>query len=491
MITTKNPLKIQSFCLLFATFLFLAKWTVGQTKTSNTAKKVKITGKITNPSSFKHAGQFHNEPIHFYIDNWLFDQEFVEIPNDDGEFRFAVNLSQSTPAYFTYGDYIGKMFWTPGDELHITFDYNVFRATLMFSGKGSVQNSFFADFERKFDTQGTQGEIESNLHYTHNRFSAYINVMKQNELAFLRQYIAQKSTSSAFQGWAKAEIQYRAANHIHKHYFQEAPSPTDGYQSFATQYILNNETALVSNEYLKFLDNHLRQLCVRDPKEVRQARRERKELWPVRAYELSKTVYRGAVKEHAQAKLIMSMIDAEEANAQQLNTDFQRTATDTGLKRLVSKRYEKLAKFLAAPLPNGAKLHTISDSNPATFKQVLAEHKGKVLYIDFWASWCKPCIAEMRFSKDLHQNYQGKNVAFLYFSSDETEGSWKANIARYHLNGSHYLMGNNFKNKAYEALQVYGLPRYVLIDQTGKVVLSSAPPPSSPDAKKEIDKLLR
>ena len=52
-------------------------------------------------------------------------------------------------------------------------------------------------------------------------------------------------------------------------------------------------------------------------------------------------------------------------------------------------------------------------------------------------------------------------------------------------------MGSDFKGKAYKALQVYGLPRYVLMDETGKVILADAPPPSSPDAKKEIDKLLK
>jgi thiol-disulfide isomerase/thioredoxin len=58
----------------------------------------------------------------------------------------------------------------------------------------------------------------------------------------------------------------------------------------------------------------------------------------------------------------------------------------------------------------------------------LSSLKGKILYIDFWATWCKPCIEEFPYSKKLMQSIPSKfqkDIAFLFISVDDTEELWK------------------------------------------------------------------
>ena len=125
-----------------------------------------------------------------------------------------------------------------------------------------------------------------------------------------------------------------------------------------------------------------------------------------------------------------------------------------------------------------------------TFDQIIQQYKGKTIFMDFWASWCSPCLSEMPYSTLLHNKLKDKDVVFVYFSSDEGEDKWRANIARYALEGDHYLMNATLQREIYGTLGIQFIPRYVIIDKQGKVINSNAPKPSNPQALKTLNDLL-
>ena len=82
---------------------------------------------------------------------------------------------------------------------------------------------------------------------------------------------------------------------------------------------------------------------------------------------------------------------------------------------------QKLNKLIGTDFPKEVlevKLYTQSGET-VLFKDVLKELKGNVIYLDFWASWCGPCNREMPHSKDVQKYFNGKNVTFLYLSTDK------------------------------------------------------------------------
>ena len=119
------------------------------------------------------------------------------------------------------------------------------------------------------------------------------------------------------------------------------------------------------------------------------------------------------------------------------------------------------------------------------FEALLAQHKGKVVYIDFWASWCRPCIAAFPAAQVLKETYRESDIVFLYLSLDDSEESWQKATQQYGLLSHSYRVANKHTSQLLESLEVKSIPRYLLFDKTGALVHRNAPGPGG-----EISRLL-
>ena len=121
----------------------------------------------------------------------------------------------------------------------------------------------------------------------------------------------------------------------------------------------------------------------------------------------------------------------------------------------------------------------------------LKELKGRVIYVDVWATWCKPCIAEFLHSKELMKKYEDAEVSFVYLSIDSDKEAWLQFLEKdKHLEGGLQLIEKD-EGAIFEAYQIIGVPRYILIDSAGKIADSDAPKPSSGKVEGLIDGLLK
>ncbi|GAA4759298.1 MULTISPECIES: TlpA family protein disulfide reductase [Flavobacterium] len=123
--------------------------------------------------------------------------------------------------------------------------------------------------------------------------------------------------------------------------------------------------------------------------------------------------------------------------------------------------------------------------------QIIEENKGKVIYVDFWASWCLPCRKEMPNSLKLHKKYKDK-VVFVYLSIDLEKGDWeKACVKESLLDLKYNLMTIGFKkSEALKGVKLESIPRYMIFDKEGKLANVDAPRPSDKNIHKEFDKYL-
>ena len=121
-----------------------------------------------------------------------------------------------------------------------------------------------------------------------------------------------------------------------------------------------------------------------------------------------------------------------------------------------------------------------------TLENILDQNKGKVVYVDFWASWCAPCRAEMPHSSALQKHFSGKDVTFLFLSTDTDRNAW-LNALREEsgtMTDSYRILDPDAP--FLKELQLRSIPRYLIIDASGHLVDVNAERPSSKGIVKSL-----
>ena len=131
--------------------------------------------------------------------------------------------------------------------------------------------------------------------------------------------------------------------------------------------------------------------------------------------------------------------------------------------------------------------------NFAGGKTSLESLKGKYVYIDIWATWCGPCRAEIPFLKEMEKGFHGKNITFVSISTDaeKDHDKWKTFVKDKELSGIQLYADKGPLSDFIKAFGVNSIPRFILIDPTGKVIDADAARPSDPKLKTQLESLVK
>lgn len=163
----------------------------------------------------------------------------------------------------------------------------------------------------------------------------------------------------------------------------------------------------------------------------------------------------------------------------------------------VSKEYKKIIKDL---IKNRKKLIKTTNKNGVdvlrnkdgkyieNIEKVIANNRGKIILLDFWATWCAPCLEELPSLKKLSQQYSANEFIIISLSFDKIFSSWQRFIYTENYNlENNYIINEYDKSSFSLKYQINEIPRFILIDKNGKVIDENAPRPSELRLKKIID----
>lgn len=107
--------------------------------------------------------------------------------------------------------------------------------------------------------------------------------------------------------------------------------------------------------------------------------------------------------------------------------------------------------------------------------------RGKVVYVNFWASWCLPCISEMPKLKGISDKF-GNDVAVVNLSVDKDQKRWLRASSVYlaDFENSFYL-DSVARTRLEDTYKLHSVPRYMLFDRNGDLIHNNAPKPGTPE----------
>lgn len=105
--------------------------------------------------------------------------------------------------------------------------------------------------------------------------------------------------------------------------------------------------------------------------------------------------------------------------------------------------------------------------NEQLLPAILENYRGKVVFVDFWETWCQPCRVAMKDGEPVKKDFEGKDVVFLYLASESSpKEAWDNMVPN--IKGDHYYFTNEQMGYLRNKHNITGVPSYMLIDRTGR-----------------------
>ncbi|MDB5116215.1 MAG: hypothetical protein JWQ79_1707 [Mucilaginibacter sp.] len=188
---------------------------------------------------------------------------------------------------------------------------------------------------------------------------------------------------------------------------------------------------------------------------------------------------------------LLQQSDAEDFEKNQALFDSK--ITEPFIKQPLNNYYNAVKNNIANPQVNSNAIlkKATGTAGKSLIDSIKNKHKNKVVYINFWATWCGPCIGEMPYEKKLEEKLNGKDVVFINVCLNSPKDLWLDDVAKFKLTGDQLFFDPKQSGKIRYGLDINAIPHHILIDKNGNITESSLHlRPGDPLTERKINTLL-
>jgi thiol-disulfide isomerase/thioredoxin len=420
------------------------------------------------------------------------DQETIEATINKEEFTFSIPLATESVYELLLGDNSIELYLEPGDELRIESSQADFYSALQFSGPHANENRFYLmrDLKRsqvynpvlqrirKKDEVHFVHSLDSVIQSMHNDLIAF----KQINPALSKKFEFIESVNRKFIAINQRGVY--AGNYASNHPSDPVIEPNFSHYLDTLQY--QDPRFLQSPRFKDFVRNHryntLEKLLLEKPELKNEASGNIEAMFTV----IEELFQNQAIRDYAlytslkyelrQHGLDIPAKTVEDFYAKCKNKDY--------VADIKSNYYTWTTLAAGKPAPDFA----LRDDNGKSFS--VKSFEGKLLYVDVWATWCGPCIAEMPYLDSLVSTFKGSTkVAIVKVSLDVNQKPWLKSL-KAQPNVVNLRAAEGANSAFAKSYAIKDIPRYILIDPNGKIINVNAPPPSSAELRRHLDRLI-
>lgn len=443
---------------LFSVIISLAIFT--NISGQNKSNKVIVSGNIYN---------FHNqmqvEDISEFQELNLQSLDRTFIPDSNG--KFFVSFQLSRPNYFRIGRNV--LYLSPGDSLSVVLDFNAPDKAIF---KGNRPSNIAANEYLKytlFPKEGSFLEGGKNIMPT---IQASIDTILAMALRKQQQLDKHKKLNWEFKRLEDVRLKADIVNsllYIKTYYYWKYKIPKDSLTLFlkATDRILKPYVSKylreeIDPEFLKLtVYRNLISLVLDSVSNTGKVSR-------VRDYLKAWNLVDKAKKHNSKVEISLLLPEVDSIS----NPNYKFTVAGT-FKRLLS-------------LNNGDPAVDLKIKDVKGQLVSLKSYKGKVIYIDIWATWCGPCLEELPYMDSLRNYFKNdKSIQFISLSIDDDISKWKNYLSKNKMDTDQWIIDRELL-KAYNVITI---PRVIILDKDFNIAAMSGESPSSKRIKKYLNDL--
>jgi len=482
---------------------------------------VTINGLVDNSQKYS---DFSN--LNFGFSNWLtgnYKELFTEI---DSSGFFSITFMQYYPEEFSisYRNRYVRLYMVPGDTITVFINAEEFPDNFLVMSNHADMAYNVADFEVYSGERvnyNSRIEQEKSQLLDSKSYKIWRDSLKNEDMRYAAQYLLNNNSSIHFRNWLTNKYKYQYIADIIENYTRERQSNnsepfSEFYLSLLDSIDLSSssgsnygELYSVINRYnnfyyylsmtkpetkgilVNFSDNMLNNTQISlNPAEVKSKPEmkliTKKESVSVDEYILEvKNVKNDLLKDALIANCFYRYKNYynPDSLAYKIYSNMETDIAKASFYEEYMQRKELKIKENNLPFE--------TDEGRELLNGIINKHKNMVLYIDFWGTFCGPCITDFKYASKLKEYYRGKDVAFIYLCERGDEKRWNDIIKEFKVSGDHYLLNNRQYVGLSKMFNLTYVPRYILIDKTGKIIDADAPRPwNELELRHLIDKYL-
>jgi peroxiredoxin len=174
------------------------------------------------------------------------------------------------------------------------------------------------------------------------------------------------------------------------------------------------------------------------------------------------------------ATVYWSVVDDSEkgiAVVRQIKEDYPNTSVGRDADRIISsiQQHEEGRKIRRA-LTDGTKFPDFAEKDLQGNPLSVAKYKGKLVLVDFWATWCVPCVAELPNIIKAYNKHHSNGFEVIGISLDQDEQKLKSFLKAKEIPWPQYFDGKEWQNKLAAKYGIDSVPATFLLDRQGKII---------------------
>lgn len=447
-------------------------------------KKAKLTGLVKSLTDKEINIMEYGLPFNFEADNKIKIDE-------KGNFSTELELKEGQYFYIIYKRQAQLIYLNPGDELDVTFDGRKINSTIEYKGTGVEVNEFLknrTEMDKVSQQLANHGGQKYGLYML--EWDEYTKMIDENRAVMqtaLNQFKKDKKVKGNLERFAALEqatidgtwgMYYMQFPGHHAHFAKKDPRELWHHleiDKIKKELISDDERLLMSRAYRDFMNQYTLTVTEKTLMQSNVKLKSKSEFINRTFQNVDNVLPERWQREYMKSRLLYEQIDKHGINNMKEMVDAFKALdiSNPSYDIAVQKAWDKWALTLP-----GAQAPEIVGTDINGKEVKLSDFRGKIVYIDVWATWCGPCRKEIPHLQKTEAAFHGKDVVFLSVSIDKNKKKWENMVKEQELGGVQILAPGGWGADICKKYNITGIPRFMLIDKEGKIINTKTLRPS-------------